>query len=266
MKILKWSAAVIFILAVVVSISIYVFLKQTVPDYDGEVTIQGLHAPVEIIRDKWGIPNISAQNEEDAYFALGYAMAQDRLFQMVVMKLLAQGRLSELLGESLISSDKFFRVWGAAYDLDKLDQVTRESGVFSSFNSFAKGINSYINDPQGLLPVEFYLLGYQPKEFTIKDLGALILIFEWTNSTALKNEPLKAAIIREVGAEMGQDLFVDHNRNDPTTIPENEPPYPGFRKPLERSARSENKNITAGTDNIEKILLETSKKIKTTIN
>jgi len=257
MKILKWSAAVIFILAVVVSISIYVFLKQTVPDYDGEVTIQGLHAPVEIIRDKWGIPNISAQNEEDAYFALGYAMAQDRLFQMVVMKLLAQGRLSELLGESLISSDKFFRVWGAAYDLDKLDQVTRESGVFSSFNSFAKGINSYINDPQGLLPVEFYLLGYQPKEFTIKDLGALILIFEWTNSTALKNEPLKAAIIREVGAEMGQDLFVDHNRNDPTTIPENEPPYPGFRKPLERSARSENKNITAGTDNIEKILLET---------
>jgi len=257
MKIIKWSAAVIFILAVIVSISIYVFLKQTVPDYDGEVTIQGLHAPVEIIRDKWGIPNISAQNEEDAYFALGYAMAQDRLFQMVVMKLLAQGRLSELLGESLIPADKFFRVWGAAYDLDKFELENRKREFFNSFNSFVKGINSYINDPQGLLPVEFYLLGYQPKDFTVKDLGALILIFEWTNSNALKTEPLKAAIIHKVGAEMAQDLFIDLNKNDPTAIPENESPYPEFIKPLEQSARAENQNITVGTDNIENTLLET---------
>jgi len=256
MRILKWGIIIFFSLAVVVTVSIYVFLKQTVPDYDGEVTIQGLHAPVEIIRDKWGVPNISAENEEDAYFALGYAMAQDRLFQMVVMKLLAQGRLSELMGEGTITTDKFFRVWGAAYDLNKLDQKTREGEVFSSFNSFVKGINSYIKDPQGLLPVEFTLLGYRPEEFTLKDLGALILIFEWTNSGSLKTEPLKAAIIRKFGAEMARDLFIDHSRTNPTTILENEPPYPGFEESLERNERSENQNITTNTVNIEPVLLE----------
>lgn len=257
MKVLKWSVAVLFILVLIVSISTYVFLKQTAPDYDGEVTIQGLHAPVEIIRDEWGIPNISAENEEDTYFGLGYAMAQDRLFQMVVMKLLAQGRLSELLGESTISADKFFRVWGAAHDLDKFDRQNREGDAFRSVNSFVKGINSYIKKPNGLLPAEFYLLGYRPSEFTIKDVGALVILSEWTNTHSLKTEPLKAAIIREVGAEMAQDLFVDYNKTDPTVIPANEPPYPGFKESLENIELSENQNTTTNTVNIETAFLET---------
>ncbi|MEN8164406.1 MAG: penicillin acylase family protein, partial [Acidobacteriota bacterium] len=210
MKMLKWSAVALVILVLIVSVSAYVFLKQTVADYDGKVAIQGLKAPVEVVRDQWGVPNIYAENEEDAYFALGYAMAQDRLFQMVVMKLLAQGRMSELMGKSMIDTDMFFRVWGAAYDLDEFDQTIRDGEVFETLDAFVKGINHFINDPHGLLPIEFYLLGYRPEEFSIQDIGTLILVFEWTNTDSLKTEPLKAAIIREIGEDSARDLFIDH--------------------------------------------------------
>ena len=105
MRVLKWGLSILLGLIVVVFLGVYGYLRATLPDYDGEMTIPGLKDNVEIIRDSYGMPHIYAQTDEDAYFALGFCMAQDRLFHMDVVRRIVRGRLSEILGEKLISAD-----------------------------------------------------------------------------------------------------------------------------------------------------------------
>src|SRR6267154_293647 len=112
MKILKRILIGLMAILAVLAIGGYIYLKSTAPDYNGEVKLQGLKAEVEILFDDYGVPHIYAQNEEDAYYALGYAHAQDRLFQMEMLRRAAGGRLSEILGEKLLKVDKLFRTLG----------------------------------------------------------------------------------------------------------------------------------------------------------
>jgi len=112
MKILKRILIGLVAILAALTIGGYIYLKSTAPDYNGEVKLQGLKAEVEILYDDYGVPHIYAQNEEDAYYALGYAHAQDRLFQMEMLRRAAGGRLSEILGEKLLKVDKLFRTLG----------------------------------------------------------------------------------------------------------------------------------------------------------
>ena len=87
-------------LILILIIGIYIFLQSTKPSYEGELTLRGLKNKVEVKYDTYGIPHIYAQNEEDAYMALGYLHAQERLFQMEMIRRVASGTLSEVLGRS----------------------------------------------------------------------------------------------------------------------------------------------------------------------
>ena len=89
-------------------------IKKSLPQTSGEVVLSGLKEDVEIIRDTYGVPHIYAKNEPDLYFALGYAMAQDRLWQMEFYRRLGHGRLSEVLGEDWVKVDRYFRMITAA--------------------------------------------------------------------------------------------------------------------------------------------------------
>ena len=89
-------------------------IKKSLPQFSGEVGVCGIKEEVEIIRDSYGVPHIRAQNEPDLYFALGYAMAQDRLWQMDFYRRLGHGRLSEIFGEEFVEVDRFFRLLSAA--------------------------------------------------------------------------------------------------------------------------------------------------------
>ena len=108
MRALKWILAILCGLIIVIFIGVYVYLRFTLPDYSGEITVPGIIKPVEIIRDSYGMPHIYAQNDDDAYFALGYCMAQDRLYHMDLVRRVVQGRLSEILGPDLVPVDKLF--------------------------------------------------------------------------------------------------------------------------------------------------------------
>jgi penicillin amidase len=88
------------------------YLYSLQPQYSGRLKLTGLQDEVEVIFDPYGIPHIYGQNETDVYFALGYVHAQERLFQMEMMRRITAGRLSEILGEKLIKTDKFFRTLG----------------------------------------------------------------------------------------------------------------------------------------------------------
>ena len=93
MRILKWVGSISAVLIIVLFAGVYLYLRSTLPDYNGEITISGLKDKVEIIRDAYGMPHIYAQTDEDAFFALGYCMAQDRLFQMDMVKTRRQGKI-----------------------------------------------------------------------------------------------------------------------------------------------------------------------------
>src|SRR5687768_9713490 len=84
-------------------------LRRPLPQLDGEVRIKGLNAPVEIVRDRWGIPHISARDALDAYFGQGFCHAQDRLWEMELTRRLAAGRLSEVFGKDALDVDRFQR-------------------------------------------------------------------------------------------------------------------------------------------------------------
>ena len=91
---------------------LWLWLRASLPQTDGEITVRGLGEEVEILRDRHGIPHIRAQSADDAYFALGLVHAQDRLWQMDVMRRLGAGRLSEVVGDSTIEIDALFRTLG----------------------------------------------------------------------------------------------------------------------------------------------------------
>ena len=102
----------ISLLALLVIAGGYGFLRTKLPQRSGEIKLSGLKSKVDVVFDKWGIPHIEAANEQDAYHALGYLNAQDRIFQLELMVRVAHGRLSEMLGESTLDVDRYFRTLG----------------------------------------------------------------------------------------------------------------------------------------------------------
>src|SRR5689334_12021181 len=114
-RVFKWlgrGLVALVVLAIIAAVGGYFWLRTSLPQVDGSVSVQGLSAPVEIARDDRGVPTITAKSLNDAYFAIGFAHAQDRLFQMDLMRRVGAGRLAETIGESGIATDKQMRTLG----------------------------------------------------------------------------------------------------------------------------------------------------------
>lgn len=146
MKFIRRVIIAFLILGIIIAISIYGYLLTTKPSLDGTITLTGLKADVEVLYDEWGIPHIYAQHEEDAYYALGYVHAQDRLFQMEMLRRAAAGRLAEVLGPDLVAVDKFFRTLGI-HHFAKEHAAQFLSGDTATFqraaHAYQKGINHF---------------------------------------------------------------------------------------------------------------------------
>ena len=132
----------------------------------------------EILRDKWGIPHIYAERDEDLFFAYGYAMAQDRLWQLDYLRRKAMGQLSEILGPSSIDTDTISHTVGitqlAKAELGRMPAQTR-----TRLDAFSGGINEFISESRDLLPIEFDLLDYSPEPWTPINSIAIWAEFRW---------------------------------------------------------------------------------------
>ena len=143
------------------------------------IEIAGINDKVTIIRDDWGVPHIYGENEEDVFFAMGFVHAQDRLFQMDLYRRVARGRLSEVLGESALGDDKLHLATGMEYWANKtlqkgLDMAAEgEITFFPTIESYINGINYYIRTAT-TKPLEYYLLDFEPTEFTLLDLMSIL--------------------------------------------------------------------------------------------
>ncbi|MDP6579431.1 MAG: penicillin acylase family protein [Vicinamibacterales bacterium] len=133
---------------------------------DGELEIPGLREPVEIIRDEWGIPHIYAQNDDDLFFAQGYVMAQDRLWQMEMWRRWHEGRLAEVFGPDALDYDRRTRLMMFRGPFDTEEWTSYHPDAERLFTAHANGVNAYIEQNRDSLPVEFQLTGIVPDPWT----------------------------------------------------------------------------------------------------
>lgn len=190
-------------------------LKKALPQTLGEVHLPGLTESVQVIRDTFGVPHIYAGNEPDLYFALGYALAQDRFWQMEFYRRLGHGRLSEIFGEDFIEVDRYFRMIGAAgLDKELPDNLT------PLFESFANGINAYLETHQDRLPIEFKLLCYKPEPWHLDDYLAILKVVNWGLSSGWQADLTAAKMLEKAGEEKLREAFPVWPDDGPLIIPE----------------------------------------------
>jgi penicillin amidase len=174
----------------------YFFLLQSLPRTEGEVRLAGLAAPVEVVRDHYGIPHIHAQSMADASFALGFVHAQDRLWQMEMNRRIAAGRLSEIVGPGGLETDRFLRTLGvrraSEANLKVLDAETR-----ALLAAYAAGVNAFI-DSEPVLPIEFWLTGARPEPWSPADSVAWIKMMAWDLGGNWRNEILRMQLAKSL--------------------------------------------------------------------
>lgn len=158
LKFIKNLAWLCLFLLLAASMLVVWYWRSSLPKADGSVTLAGVNAPIDIVRDKEGIPHIYAKSNGDAYFALGFVHAQDRLWQMEMNRRIASGRLAEVLGPKAVDTDRFLRTLGIAHNADGIwTHLSPEAQAM--LNSYAQGVNAFLDSHSQALPVEFYLTG-----------------------------------------------------------------------------------------------------------
>lgn len=157
---------------------LYHLVKKSTPVTDGLEQLTGLHGPVDVYRDEYGVPHIKASDQHDLMSSLGYVHAQDRLWQMDLMRRAGEGRLSELFGSTTVDADKLFRT------LDLRDVARRmESNLHSEsreiLQSYADGVNAFIASHRGEYPIEFDMLDYAPEPWTVEHSLLVVRLLAW---------------------------------------------------------------------------------------
>lgn len=178
---MKWILRItgaVLVLLLVAAAGGYAYLRASLPQTSGIIRVAGLTAPVEITRDHYGIPHITAKSDADAWFALGFVHAQDRLFQMELTRRLGEGRLAELIGPRALASDRFMRILGiergAEASLAALPPAAR-----AQLDAYAAGVNAFLAQ-RPVLPPEFLILHDTPEPW--RPVDALI----WDRLMALQ--------------------------------------------------------------------------------
>jgi len=192
--------------------------RPRLPQVDGEISLPGLDAPVEIYRDQWGIPHIYAQLLPDALFAQGFVHAQDRLFQMELNRRTAQGTLSEIFGDIALDTDRTARTFGFNR-LGRADCEKASDELKEGISAYVSGVNAFLDHPKTKLPVEFTLLGFRPKPWQPEDTMAFTRVMMWQLSHAWQGEIIKAEIIEKVGAENAAELEINYPAENPLGLP-----------------------------------------------
>ncbi|WP_082391308.1 penicillin acylase family protein [Jiulongibacter sediminis] len=181
------------------------YLQYLQPSYSGELKIENLKAPVEVIYDDYAIPHVYAQNEDDLFRAFGYVHAQDRLFQMELLRRLSGGRLSEVFGEAALETDLFFRTLNfKKHAAEAIADRSPDSSVMRAAEAYIDGVNQYLKN--GKTPIEFTLAGIPKAEFTVNDIEMIIAFMGYTFEGAFQSEAVLTYLQNTYGPEYIKDF------------------------------------------------------------
>ncbi len=207
-------AAGLVVAIVLAVIGVYYFASRSLPDYDRTVQVAALAAPVEIIRDNANVPHVFGTSDEDVFFGLGFAHAQDRLWQMMMMRRTAQGRLSELFGSATLSIDTFIR----RLDIYRLAQrsVTAQSPeTLRALEAYAAGVNARLaqvnEEALGRGAPEMFLFNAPVAPWVPADSVAIVKLMGLQLSGHLEEEVLRARTTLALeDPSRVQDIMPDH--------------------------------------------------------
>ncbi len=223
-KALSAIFAALLIAVLVVGIWAATTLRKTLPQTSGEIELPGLDGPVEVARDDFGIPHITAQSEMDLYRALGFVNAQDRLWQMDLFRRISQGRLAEVFGPAAVKLDHKHRVLGFRRLADWLYAKADDKSK-AICDAYVDGINQYIKKYPDTLPLEFRLLRTRPEEWSPKDVYNVLMWQQWMVTFNWESELAMVALIQNLGVDEALDLISIPKAPTPTIIPESEKQY-----------------------------------------
>jgi penicillin G amidase len=198
--------SIFLILVIAAGTGIWWFVYRPLPQVDGTIVVNGLHNDVSVERDRWGIPLIRAGSTEDMVEAQGYVMAQDRLWQMDLLRRAARGQLSEIFGPAVLSVDKKFRTLGFGRAAER--EAAAASGEPRAIvEAYARGVNRFIEQHRNQLPLEFSLLQYKPRPWTPADTFVIGGYMYETLTDTWEDELDRAKVIERVGLDRAKDLF-----------------------------------------------------------
>lgn len=192
-------------LAVALVLAVVGFASWSLPKTSGTIVLPGLTDQVRVVRDEWGIPHIFARNELDAFRAMGFVAAQDRLFQMDIHRRLANGQLSEIVGNAALHQDEIARTFGFRHYAEKLlASNSIRPDVLRAAEAYRDGLNCFISTQN--LPIEFKILGYKPRPFEIVEMLAFAGFMSLDFSEAFDGDLLYSDLLNDVPAEKVNEL------------------------------------------------------------
>ncbi|WP_373356965.1 penicillin acylase family protein [Pseudoroseicyclus sp. CXY001] len=210
-------------LVIAAAFLVWYFASRSLPDYDGSFTVAGISAPVEIVRDNADVPHIFGQTDDDVYFALGFAHAQDRFWQMLTLRRTAQGRLSELFGTRTLQTDILLRrldVYGAA----TASVAAQDPYALSALEAYSAGVNAWISEvgegSRGRGAPEMWLFNHPISPWQPADSLAIAKIMALQLTTNFADEVLRARLSLALEPERVRDLMPDDPGAGIASLPE----------------------------------------------
>jgi penicillin amidase len=218
-RVLLWLLLILILLVAGALAYAYFVAVSALPQLDGKLKVNGLGAAVKVTRDAHGVPAIEAATLEDLFTAQGYVTAQDRLWQMDIMRRFASGELSEILGEDTIKIDREQRILGLRAAARKSLQmaISRDR---SFFDAYARGVNAFIEAHRNTLPIEFRILKYRPKPWQAED--SIVIANQMVkdlNYFTFGDALTREIILAKMGPELAADLYINRSWHDrPPTV------------------------------------------------
>ena len=196
MRILKKILLIIGVIIALILIGGWMYFNSLKPDYSGEISLSSIENETSVYFDDYGIPHIYAQNQYDATTALGYVHAQDRLWQMELMRRIAPGRLSEIFGKDMLKNDQF--------------------------------VNQFIEN--GPTPIEFTLIGIEKEPYQLNDIYNILGYMSFSFAMAQKTDPLLSILKEKLGDDYLKELNIEIGPN--TTFIKNSKENQSLKKGL----------------------------------
>ncbi len=218
-RILAFFLAAVLLILLGMPIWFYFVARSALPQLDGTLKVAGLSSRVTVTRDGHGVPTIDATSLDDLFLAQGFVTAQDRLWQMDMMRRFAAGEISELLGDEFLAHDREQRILGIRVAARKALEVSSAQDR-AHFEAYARGVNAYIESHRDRLPIEFRILHYSPRLWVPEDSTLIAAqMVKDLNHYPYRDALEREKILAKLGPELTADLYVNTSWHDrPPTV------------------------------------------------
>tara|TARA_R110001583_G_scaffold49099_3_gene153793 strand:+ start:3939 stop:6329 length:2391 start_codon:yes stop_codon:yes gene_type:complete len=210
MKFFKKTILLLISLTVLIIAGGWMYFNNIKPSYSGTIKLLNIEKEATVYFDDYGIPHIYAENEIDAITSLGYVHAQDRLWQMELMRRIAPGRLSEIFGKKMLQNDQFFVSLGIEEASKKsIANLDKNEDVYKLAVAYLNGVNQFIET--GPTPIEFTLIGIEKEQYQLNDMYNILGYMSFSFAMAQKTDPFLSVIKEKLNNDYLKELGIDIN-------------------------------------------------------